>query len=581
MKKFLKVTILSFFVLLVSRNYSLGDDSPRKNDSMTLYKGDIKIIAVSNPSRIVISNPDIIDVTSVSKTDMIISAKGQGTTNLIWRDDSGSHTSQVDVLLENMNPIKQRVDNILKEMNFPGVTTSSIDSEGKVLLLGSVKTAQDLERINIVLGSLKTKIMNLVQVKEEETVIAIDAQVLELDKDATSTLGFTFPGSTTITELGSPALAAAGTTWGKLFNVLNVSRDAFTLTLDALVQEGKAHVLSQPRLSCQSGKEAELLVGGEVPILTTSVAATTGASGTTVDYKEYGIKLKIKPVVTPDKKIKLAINMEVSEVGTVQTLGSAGSPTAKAYPITKRNASTELFLNDGQTMAIGGLKKQKTEEDVRKTPFLGDVPILGFFFRKKTAQSGGGQGQRGDIELFITLTPTIVKEAVKKEELKPEVKPEAPASKKEEKPAEKDKAKAPVISKEGAKKESAKPKAAAVASAQDKTVTEASKLQTAYAQTKISPTSEYVRKIAQQIRRNLVYPWTAKEANMEGSLKVALRVYYTGQLMDVAVKESSGHAVLDENTVSIVKKLAPYPPFPPEMKQRELWIDLPIAYKAK
>jgi protein TonB len=230
-------------------------------------------------------------------------------------------------------------------------------------------------------------------------------------------------------------------------------------------------------------------------------------------------------------------------------------------------------------MAIGGLKKQRTEEDVRKTPFLGDIPLLGFFFRQKKSQEGGGTGQRGDIELFITLTPTIVKEAVKKEEPKAEVKLEAPAPKKEEKPIEKGKSQAPVISKEAGKKETVK--SAAVALAKDKTVTEANKLQTAYAQTKISPTSEYARKISQQIRRNLVYPWVAKEGNLEGSLRVALRVYYTGQLLDVAVKESSGHAVLDESAVNVVKKLAPYPPFPPEMKQRELWIDLPIAYKAK
>lgn len=583
MKNILRIILLLFFIIAAGLDYSLGELSPehRRDNAMVLYKGDVKTVSIKNPSKIIISNPAVADVSSVSKDDMIIVAKDPGTTNLMWNDDSGSHTTRLQVFNEDLTPVKFSIDRLIKELNFTTVYTNIADTEGKVMILGVVKTPQDLERINVALTSLKGKIMNLIQVKEEETVVGIDVQVLELDKDATSTLGFSFPGSTTLTEVGSPALAAAGTTWGKLFNVLNVSRSAFTLTLDALVQEGKARVLSQPRLSCQSGKEAELSVGGEVPIMTTSVAATTGSSGTNVEYKEYGIKLKIKPVVTDDKKIKLALNVEVSEINTadVQTLGTATNITAKAYPLSKRNASTELFLNDGQTMAIGGLKKQKAEEDVRKTPFLGDVPILGFFFRKKTTLSGGGTGQRGDVELFITLTPTILKEAPKKEETKPETKKsEVPAEKKENKPAVKDIANTAAAVKEYAKNQTAKPDVEL--SAKDKALTEANKLQTTYAQTKLSPTSEYVRKISQQIRRNLVYPWTAKEGNLQGSLKLSLRVYYTGQLLDVAVKESSGYAVLDESTVNIVRKLAPYPPFPPEMKQRELWIDLPVAYKA-
>ena len=556
LKSLPKAIFLLFFIIFACHSYSLGEEAAKKDSSITIYKGEIKVIAVDNPTRVVISNPNVADVSSVSKDEMIILAKDAGATNLIWWDAHGQHMSQVEVFPENMTPVKERIDNLLKEINFPAVTARTMDSEGKVLLLGNVKTSQDIERINVALGSLKGKIINLVQVKEEETVIGIDVQVLELDRDATNTLGFSWPGSTTVTEVGSPSLAAAGTKWGSLFRVINVSRNAFTLTLDALVQEGKARILSQPRLSCQSGKEAELLVGGEKPIMTTTVAATTGATGTSIDYKEFGIKLKIKPVVTENKRIKLALSMEVSEVGTVETLGSSSSPTAKAYPLTKRSASTELFLNDGQTMAIGGLKKQKTEEDIRKTPFLGDVPILGAAFRKKTTRKGGGQGERGDVDLFITLTPTIVKEVGIKEEAKEE---ETAPPLKGEKPAQ-DKAK--TFSKAT-------------------TSVTSSRFKTAYAQRKTSPVTEYVRQVSQQIRRNFTYPWAAKEANLKGSLRLALRVYYTGELLDVEIRQSSGYAVLDENAVNTVKKVAPYPAFPAQMKQKELWIDLPIVYKTE
>jgi len=567
MRNSTRIIFLIFFIVLAGYSNSFTQELVNKGQPITMYKGELKVIPIDNPTRVVINNPLVADVSSVSKSEMVIVAKDVGSTDLVWWDTQGEHISQLVVFAENMNPIKERIENILKEINVPNVTVHAVDSEGKVLLLGNVKTSQDMERINVALASLKGKIINLIQVKEEEAVIGIDVQVLELDKDATDTLGFSWPGTTTLTEVGSPALNAAGTTWGKLFRVVNVSRAAFTLTLDALVQEGKAHVLSQPRLSCQSGKEAELMVGGEKPILTTTVAATTGASGTSVDYKEFGIKLKIKPVVIEDKKIKLALNVEVSEVGTAEILGSVNSPTAKAYPLTKRSASTELFLNDGQTMAIGGLKKQKSEEDIRKTPFLGDIPILGAAFRKKTTKTGGGEGERGDVDLFITLTPTIVKEA-KKEETKPEITTTAT----EEKPAAvKDSAK--VGKKEEIKSESTPAKKTMPAREEYKV--------TPYPRIMISPASEYVRKVSQQIRRNFTYPWAAKEANLEGQVRLTLRVDSSGELLDVQIKQSSGYAVLDENALNIVKKVAPYPPFPAQMQQKEVLIDLPIVYKNK
>jgi len=581
MKNILRITFSLFFIICAGYSYSLGEVASKKEEPVILYKGEIKAIAVDNPTRVVISNPNVADVTSISKDEMLIIAKDQGTTKLVWGDSRGEHTSQVEVFLENMSPVKERIDNILKEINLPGVFTRNIDNEGKVLLLGNVKTSQDIERINVALSSLKGKLINLVLVKEEETVVGIDVQVLELSKDATDTLGFTWPGSITLTERGSPGIADVGTKWSTLFKVLNLNRAAFSWKLDALVQEGKARILSQPRLSCQSGKEAELLVGGEKPILTTQVVSG-GGTGTSVAYKEYGIKLKIKPAVTEEKRIKLALNVEVSEVETAVTIGGT-TTTGLAYPLKKRNTSTELYLDDGQTMAIGGLKKQKSEDDIRKTPFLGDVPILGLFFRRRETKTGGGQGERGDVELFITLTPTIIKEGIKKEEAKPEAAP----STKEEKPIKEEKkrskAKAPPLkeekiikerkkfkppspAKKGIKKEEAKPEVLRPIIGRI---------------AKESPISEYARVVAQRIQDNFVYPWAAKEANLEGSLRLALRVYYTGQLLDAEIRESSGYAVLDENAVNMVKKVAPYPPFPPEMKQKEIRIDLPIVYKTK
>jgi pilus assembly protein CpaC len=525
MKKFFFnfILITLSFVMLFIRVYALEDRKEIK-----LYLGMVEVLSVSSPRRIVISNPNIADVTDVTKNTITLSPKAVGTTTLVLWDNFGEQPYQVKVFAENIAEVKRRIDNLLAKLNLPQVYTQAEEEEGKVLLLGTVKTPQDKEKISTVWGALKDKTVDLIVVKEEETTVEIDVQVLELGKDATDTLGFTNPLSTTsgysITEVNSPSLAAAG--WKDLFAIKEFKRGtAFSWTLFALIQEGKARLLSRPRLACQSGKEAELLVGGEKPTFTTST--TTVGTSSTVAYKEFGIKLKIKPTVTEDKRIKLALNVEVSTVGEAVTIGGT-TTTGLAYPLTKRSASTELYLDDGQIMVIGGLIKEKKEEDITKTPFLGDIPILGLFFRKKVSKIGGGQGERGDSELFITLTPTIIKEGGKKEEAKPEIR---------------------------------RPIRGRIA--------------------KESPVSGYVRELSHQIRRNFVYPWAAQEANLEGSLRLALCVYYTGQLLDVEIRESSGYVVLDENAVNTVKKAAPYSPFPPKMKQKKLWIDLPVVYKIK
>lgn len=535
MKKFFWIILLALSGLMLSPVKYYAADNLEFEDEMKLYVGEIKMIPVNNPTRIAIGNPDVVDVINVSKNELTLSPKTPGKTNLVFWDLYGEQSYKLKVFAENIEEFKRRIDNLLSKLKLSGVYTKAEEDEGKVLLLGEVKDPQDREKISLVLGPLKDKTVDLITVKEEETVVEIDVQVLELDKDATKTLGFTWPSSITLTERGSPALTSTtqsqvgttetiasttggGTKWSHLFKVLNLSRGAFSWTLDTLVQQGKARILSRPRLACQSGKEAELLVGGEKPVFTTEVvAASSGAEpSTSVEYKEFGIKLNIKPTVTDDSRIKIALNVDISEVGEAEIIGSSSAPTAKAFPLTKRSIATELYLDDGQTLAIGGLIKQKTEEDVTKTVGLGDIPILGFFFRKRVSRVGGGSGERGNVELFVTLTPKIIG------------RPSAIG-----------------------KSQSATP----------------------------DPLRNYVQIIQKRINDNMSYPNSAKEAGFQGIVKLSLHLSYLGQLLDVLVKTSSGYKILDDNAVIATKAIEHYPPFPDSIDKEELWVDIPIVYR--
>ena len=77
---------------------------------------------------------------------------------------------------------------------------------------------------------------------------------------------------------------------------------------------------------------------------------------------------------------------------------------------------------------------------------------------------------------------------------------------------------------------------------------------------------------------NLVYPSSARQAGFAGTVKLNLHLSYIGELLDVVVKASSGHTVLDENAVAVAKGISLYPPFPPALSQKELWVEIPIVY---
>jgi pilus assembly protein CpaC len=392
----------------------------------TFYMGEIKAVSVDSPSRVVVGNPAVADVISVSAQEIMVAGKGAGATNLIWWDDFGEHHLRLRVFTEDMGEIKSRIDGLIKELNLPKVFTRTADSEGKVLLLGSVKSNEEMDRIKTALGLLFARTTNLIQIEEEKAIIELDVEVLEVNKDATKTLGMNWLDSTTgaiaLTEPSRFPTRLAGVP-DSLIRVTEWTHTSLGATLNLLVQEGKARILSRPKLACQSGKEAELLVGGEKPIMTTQ--SGDSSDSTSVEYKEYGIKLKMAPVLTSEEKIKLALNVEVSDVGAVETLGSATQTTARAYPLIKRSTATQLYLNDGQTLAISGLIKQKTEEDLQKLPWLGDIPVLGMFFRSRSTKQGGGSGERGDTELVIMITPVVIKDKVENKQAAEEAKPAA------------------------------------------------------------------------------------------------------------------------------------------------------------
>ncbi len=167
----------------------------------------------------------------------------------------------------------------------------------------------------------------------------------------------------------------------------------YSAAIRALITDGRAKMLARPNITTVQGHEALINIGAEVPVPRTTTSNTVTTTG--IDYREAGIILRYTPRVTADGNIVARVHTEVSTPVFVEDL--------KAYRFQKRSADTTVRLKNGETMVIGGLIDSDESRSLSKIPFLGDIPILGAFFRSvRTSKT--------ETELMIFLTAHVLDE---------------------------------------------------------------------------------------------------------------------------------------------------------------------------
>jgi type IV pilus assembly protein PilQ len=167
------------------------------------------------------------------------------------------------------------------------------------------------------------------------------------------------------------------------------------LELTALEAEGYGEIVSTPRVITANQKEARIEQGVEIPYQQSS---SSGA--TTVQFKKAVLSLTVTPHITPNNNIIMDIRVHKDNVGEVISTGGLGGTVPS---IDTRSVETQVLVKDGQTVVLGGIYETERRETINKVPFLGDIPVVGFFFRSK---------QRVDnkAELLIFVTPRILEE---------------------------------------------------------------------------------------------------------------------------------------------------------------------------
>ena len=186
-------------------------------------------------------------------------------------------------------------------------------------------------------------------------------------------------------------LPLAGPSASLAFAIGKIGSSLLHLELQAMQAEGKGEVLSNPRVITSNQKEALIEQGTEIPF---QEASSSGA--TTTAFKKAVLSLKVTPQITPDDRIIMDLAVNQDTIGQI----FGGIPS-----IDTRQVNTQVLVDDGETVVLGGIYEQTKREDVEKVPFFGDLPYIGRVFRQDSSQNNRS-------ELLIFVTPKIVKESL-------------------------------------------------------------------------------------------------------------------------------------------------------------------------
>ena len=232
--------------------------------------------------------------------------------------------------------------------------------------------------------------------------VLIEAKVIEFQDGSDQALGVTWnfapTGTTAGVTLAKPSSPAHGTFSDIVFGRISRSDIALTATLDAAIQENKAHLLAAPKILVLDDHKAQIFIGDEITYLLNTQATINGTTSQTGQVR-VGVELNVVARSHPDGTITLRLHPEVGRLVQFTTLSSG-----IALPqISRRFVDTQVRLKDGETLVIGGLIENDDIYALRKVPFLGDLPFFGHLFRHT-------QKSRSSSEIVILLKATAAKE---------------------------------------------------------------------------------------------------------------------------------------------------------------------------
>ncbi len=388
----------------------------------------VLITTAERLKRVSVTDPTIADALAVTPTQILVHGRAPGEVSLILWDEqerSRSFDLRVDV---DVTSAAEEIHRI-----FPAENISVTPSRAAIVLSGHVATKEDAERAGLIAGAYSKNVVNVMTfgpVGAQE--ILLEVKFAEVDRTVLSQLGAnlfstgaantfgatqtgqfspfvgsnvgavtsdvtkgTVPGNHLATsEINGPLFHQPGS-FGMtdLMNIFLFRTDVnLGAVVKALQQKNALQILAEPNLIAVNGKESSFLAGGEFPF---PVVQGSGAlSSVTIQFKEFGVKLRFTPLIMPNNNIHLRVTPEVS------ALDFANGVTLSGFTVpalTTRRADTEFEIQDGQSFVIAGLMDNRLTNIISKVPGLGDIPILGTLFKSRNLQ-------KSKTELMVLVT---------------------------------------------------------------------------------------------------------------------------------------------------------------------------------
>ncbi len=422
--------------------------------SLVLYDGDVRVLKAPGVERVAVGNVDLISATMLKNEEVVLTAQQDGETTVhVWFEDGSREQMSVVVakgngyrqmpelramlsgipgarirtvgrqvvidgrvsaeqLVQIKDAVKPYGDNVivlaeeqtgaaaksdasevLSEVQamlgkIPGI---SIKAVGRQIVIDGSLDQVDINRIELVQKSYPD-VLVLAQLTSEydAPMVYFDVRITEFAKDDVEELGVNWSTSIDGPYVGFGADGGSVQTidgWQGYWGIAS----ELTSRINLLEKNGSALTLASPRLSARSGGKAQLTVGGEVPVVTSSI------SGPSVEYKDFGILLNIEPKLYGSDQVATKVQAEISQLDKANQVGE--------YPAFKtRRTENDVQLRVGETLVLSGLVTEDSQTSREGLVWLKDLPVIGTLFHNKSFK-----GNRTELVIFIT--PRLLTEA--------------------------------------------------------------------------------------------------------------------------------------------------------------------------
>jgi pilus assembly protein CpaC len=428
--------------------------SADEGGNVALGVGTQKVLTVPGIQRVAVGDPAVADVRVIGNGQLLIMGSSEGkTTLLVWKSSGQRVSYLVSVRKQDPNEIITEIKKLLGEIEgvnvrmvgdriyldgqaytqsdadrieqvaglYPNVKSfvkiapnakklvaqnlnAAFQKAGlknvqanvvgsTIFLEGSVESQQDLQKAELITKAIGEKVENLLTVGIKRMILS-EVQFVEIRRQVTDRYGIKYPTDITgnaaalvsVTKELFPGTFAQGD-----LAVAGVGRSAFSIGFQN--NDGYGRLLAQPKLVCASGEKAEFLAGGEVPIplITNNQFA--------VEYKPYGVILKLRPTADRNGNIQTEIEAEVSEVDVSVAVAIGSNTSIPGFRT--RKVKTNVTVRHGETIVLSGVFAHDEQKAVSKIPGLGHIPIIGELFKNRSFD-----GNKRELVIFVT--PRIV-----------------------------------------------------------------------------------------------------------------------------------------------------------------------------